>query len=67
MSASAVCVELVPMVTTILLTYWCRVGSADCFQAGFRVKMIVLFGTQLLIWYGPSDIRCWASCALAGR
>src|ERR1700678_1348433 len=66
-SASAVWVELVPMVSTILFTYWCRFGSLACDQAGFLVKTIVLFGIHWLIWYGPSDSRCWPSCALAGR
>src|SRR5487761_212461 len=44
-SVSTVWSELVPIVTTILLTYWCRTGSVDCFQAGFGVSTIVLFGT----------------------
>ena len=43
-SASTVWSLLVPRVTTTLVTYWCRTGSADCRQAGLRVSTICLPG-----------------------
>ena len=42
--ASAVWAEVVPSVTTIWFTYWCRTGSVDCFQAGFLLSTIFLPG-----------------------
>ena len=65
-SASWVCAEATPIVTVILLTYWCLIGSVDCFQAGFRAIVSDLPGTYEVIWYGPSEMVCWSSCRLFG-
>src|SRR5215469_16318720 len=65
-SASMVWSEEMPSVTTICWTYWCRIGSVDCFQAGFRLSTIFLFAVYWVIAYGPSDIVCCRNCALSG-
>src|SRR5580704_6168325 len=65
--ASAVWGDAVPSVTTIWLTYWCRSGSVDCFQAGFRLSTIFLFAVYWVIAYGPSDSVCARNGALSGR
>src|SRR6516162_4874232 len=53
-SASWVVAEVTPMVSWILLTYWCRIESLDCFQAGLRSNDSDLPGTFEVISYWPS-------------
>src|SRR5580658_7269545 len=67
MSASWVAAEVTPSVRVISLRYWCRIGSVDCFHAGFRMKVMDLPGMYEVIWYGPSEILCSSSCKLFGR
>ena len=45
-SASWVAAEATPMVTTMLLTYWCRSVSVDCFHAGFTLSVADLPGVS---------------------
>ena len=66
MSVSCVCAEVTPRVTWTSDTYWCRIGSVDCFQAEFRAMLIDLPGRYEVILYGPSDSVCWSSCRLFG-
>src|SRR5579859_408359 len=66
MSLNWVCASVTPIVTVTLLTYWCRLASVDCFQAGLRTMVIDRLGTYDEIWYGPSEIVCWSSCRLFG-
>jgi hypothetical protein len=58
--------EVTPSVTTMLDTYWCRIGSVDCFQAGLRASVIDVPGLYEVILYGPSEIVFWSSCRLFG-
>ena len=61
MSASWVCAEVTPRVSTIEVRYSCRSVSVVCFQAGLRTNVMDLPDTYELIWYGPSEIVCVSS------
>src|ERR1700735_4802153 len=67
MSVYWVSLDSVPSLTTIWLRYWCRIGSVDCFQAGFLVSTNFFSGMYCEIWYGPSESVCCLNWALSGR
>src|SRR5262249_2393870 len=50
----------------ILSTYAFRTVAVEAFHAGLRSYTICLVGVYVVILYGPSEIVCWPSSALAG-
>ncbi len=66
MSASWVAADATPSVSTMVLTYWCRLLSVDFFQAGLVPSVIDLPARYDVIWYGPSESVCVSSWLLFG-